>query len=95
MADDIHQLTYEQAVARLEELIDQIESGEIGLEESLKQYEQGTRLIARCQTILNRAEQKLAKLKVPDDEEEVEVEAEETDEDEDPDEGVDDDDVPF
>jgi len=92
MAENINELTYEQAVAKLEALIDQIESGEIGLEESLKQYEQGAQLIARCQAILNRAEQKLAKLKVPEDEDdEVEAAVEEADEDE----GVDDGDVPF
>ncbi len=55
-------LSFEDALNRLEELIDQIESGEIGLEESLKQYEQGTALIKRCRAILDGAESKIAEL---------------------------------
>lgn len=57
-------LTYEQAIERLEALIERIESGEIGLEESLKQYESGMALIRRCRAILGAAEQKIAELTV-------------------------------
>ncbi len=55
-------LSFEEALGRLEELIDQIESGEIGLEESLKRYEQGTALIKRCRAVLDGAEQKITEL---------------------------------
>ncbi len=55
-------LSFEQALETLEELIDQIESGEIGLEESLKRYEQGAALIKRCKTVLDGAQQKIAEL---------------------------------
>ncbi len=55
-------LSFEDALGRLEELIDQIESGEIGLEESLKRYEQGTALIKRCRSVLDAAQQKIAEL---------------------------------
>jgi exodeoxyribonuclease VII small subunit len=55
-------LSFEDALGRLEELIDQIESGEIGLEESLKRYEQGTALIKRCRSVLDGAQQKIAEL---------------------------------
>lgn len=56
------QLGYEQAIERLEDLIERIESGEIGLEESLKQYETGMALIRRCRAILSTAERKIAEL---------------------------------
>jgi len=49
-------LSYEQAVERLEQLVERIESGEIGLEESIAAYERGARLIARCRAILDQAE---------------------------------------
>jgi len=55
-------LGYEAAVARLEQIIDRIESGEVGLEGSLVEYERGVILVARCREILDRAEQKVAAL---------------------------------
>ncbi len=55
-------LSFEDALAQLEALIDQIESGEIGLEESLKRYEHGAALIKRCKTVLDGAQQKIAEL---------------------------------
>lgn len=55
-------LGFEDAIEQLEALIDQIESGEIGLEESLKRYEQGSALIKRCRTILDGAQQRIAEL---------------------------------
>jgi len=55
-------LSFEDALSRLEELIEQIESGEIGLEESLKRYEQGTALIKRCRAVLDGAQKKIAEL---------------------------------
>ncbi len=55
-------LGFEDAIEQLEELIEQIESGEIGLEESLKRYEQGSALIKRCRAILDGAQAKIAEL---------------------------------
>ncbi len=58
---------FEQAIDQLEQIIDEVESGEVGLEQSLKHYEQGMKLVDRCRTILDQAEQRIAELK-PDDE---------------------------
>ncbi|RME31990.1 MAG: exodeoxyribonuclease VII small subunit [Candidatus Zixiibacteriota bacterium] len=58
----IEKLGFEDAIERLEELIEQIESGEIGLEESLKRYEEGSALIKRCRSILDDAHQKIYEL---------------------------------
>ncbi len=55
-------LRFDEAVAKLETIIDQIEAGEVGLEESLVQYEQGAKLIEHCRLILSRAEQRIAEL---------------------------------
>jgi len=55
-------LRYEQAIEQLEALIERIESGEIGLEESLKQYEHGVKLIQRCRAILDSAETRITEL---------------------------------
>jgi exodeoxyribonuclease VII small subunit len=58
----VEALSYEQAIERLEHLIERIESGEIGLEESLKEYETGMALIRRCRSVLAAAETKIAEL---------------------------------
>ena len=47
---------------QLEAIVARIERGEVGLEESVKQYEQGMVLIARCREILGRAEQRVEEL---------------------------------
>jgi len=63
----IEKLGFEDAIERLEELIEQIESGEIGLEESLKRYEEGSALIKRCRAILDDAHQKITELTASSD----------------------------
>jgi len=55
-------LSFEEAVEQVEAVIDGIENGEIGLEESIEQYERGMKLLTYCKTVLDRAEQRIAKL---------------------------------
>ncbi len=57
-------LKFEEAVEQLEAIIEQIESGQVGLEESLARYEQGMKLIAQCRGVLAVAEKKIAELSV-------------------------------
>ena len=54
--------TFEEAIAGLEAIIEKIETGEIGLEESLLHYERGMKLVTRCRGILDTAEQRIAEL---------------------------------
>ena len=54
--------TFEEALAQLETIAQQIEQGKIGLEESIARYEQGMSLIKQCRGILSRAEQKIQQL---------------------------------
>ncbi len=56
------ELSFEQAIDRLEDLVEQIESGEVGLEDALARYEQGQELIKRCRGILDKAERRIAEL---------------------------------
>lgn len=53
---------YESLIEQLEELVERIESGEIGLEDSINAYERGVSLVARARAILNRAEQRIEQL---------------------------------
>lgn len=60
--DAEQQLSFEEALQQLEQIIEEVESGEIGLERSLAAYEKGTRLIARCRRILEHAERRIGEL---------------------------------
>ena len=59
MAKSKTKLTFEQALTKLEEIVTQIEAGEISLEESINKYGEGTKLITQCRTILDSAEKKI------------------------------------
>ena len=54
--------TFEEALERVEAIIERIERGEVGLEESLAEYERGVELIKKCRGILERAEQRVEDL---------------------------------
>ncbi|MCC6321724.1 MAG: exodeoxyribonuclease VII small subunit [Phycisphaerales bacterium] len=56
---DIARLEFEQAVSQIESIIDRIEGGEVGLEESLREYERGVLLVAHCRAKLDRAQQQV------------------------------------
>ena len=56
------ELTYEQAYKRLEEIVDKLENGSVPLEESMKLFEEGTKLANFCNSKLNTAEQKFTQL---------------------------------
>lgn len=50
---------FEQSIIELEEIVRQLEKGELTLEDSLKQFEKGIGLARKCQEVLNQAEQKI------------------------------------
>lgn len=50
---------FEEALKELEQLVEQMEQGELTLEESLKSFERGIKLTRTCQTALQEAEQKV------------------------------------
>ena len=55
-------LTFEQAMARLEEIVRRLEAGESPLDESMALFEEGAKLAAQCSAMLDKAEQKVTKL---------------------------------
>ncbi|MBO5796760.1 MAG: exodeoxyribonuclease VII small subunit [Clostridia bacterium] len=54
--------TFEKAMARLEQIVAALESGRCPLDDSMKLFEEGTRLTAYCAKQLKEAEQKIVKL---------------------------------
>lgn len=64
---ETNQLTFEQAMTRLDEIVKLLERGDAPLEQSLKLFEEGTGLITLCNDLLSKAEQQVVKLsKGPD-----------------------------
>lgn len=60
---------FEASMKELEEIVAKLESGEVGLEESLKLFEQGIKLSKSCQSILSDAEKRVSVLISQDGEE--------------------------
>ncbi|KTD33908.1 exodeoxyribonuclease VII small subunit [Legionella israelensis] len=52
-------INFEKSINELESIVNQLEKGELSLDESLKQFEKGIRLARECQDVLNKAEQKI------------------------------------
>jgi len=52
-------LDFESSLEELEGIVENMESGELSLEASLKAFEKGISLTRECQEALNRAEQKV------------------------------------
>ena len=59
---DIASLSFEQAAAELERVVQQLESGEVELERSIEIYERGAALRAHCEAKLKTAELKVEKI---------------------------------
>lgn len=49
----------EKTMAELEQIVEQLEDGELSLDKSLKHFEKGVKLSRECQTALTDAEQKV------------------------------------
>lgn len=54
--------TFEMAMTRLEQIVAALEGGKCSLDDSLKLFEEGTKLTAYCSKLLKEAEQKIVKL---------------------------------
>ena len=58
----IEKMSFEEALAELESVVNNLESGSIPLEESIKLYERGATLKAHCEAKLSSAEEKVARI---------------------------------
>lgn len=64
---ELQELSFEAALARLEELVAKMESGKLPLENLIADYERGARLLAGCRAKLDAMERKIELLKADDD----------------------------
>jgi len=60
-------MTFEDALRELEQVVGQLERGEVPLDQSIALYERGAALKKRCEAKLQEAEEKVAKLTLDGD----------------------------
>ena len=63
------EMTFEDAFRSLHEAVDQLEAGDLPLDEALGVFERGMDLVRRCSEYLNQAELRVRQLQLGDDEE--------------------------
>lgn len=56
----VEEMSFEDAMRELETVVGRLERGDVALEESIKLYERGAKLKARCEVKLKEAEEKVA-----------------------------------
>ena len=62
MAEEKKEQTFEQALTRLEEIVERMESGDLSLDESLALFQEGVGLSRSCSNRLNDAEGRIQKM---------------------------------
>jgi len=67
MSKAIKRLKFEEAMTRLDAIVEAMESGEIGVEESIAKYEEAMSLASHCRRILDEAEQRIQKIQLDAD----------------------------
>jgi len=63
----VEQLSFEAALAELEQVVAKLERGDVALEDSIKLYERGAALKAHCEAKLKDAEEKVAAITLDGD----------------------------
>ena len=59
--------TFEESMARLEQIVRAMERGDVALEESLKLFQEGTELVRGCQKLLDEAQLQVKKIMTASD----------------------------
>lgn len=62
MAKSAGKAKFEESLARLEQMLEELESGKLTLDESLARYEEGVKALKRCYEVLRDAEKRVEML---------------------------------
>ena len=60
-------MTFEQSMQRLEQIVRAMERGDVALEESLKLFQEGTELVRNCNQLLDEAQLQVKKIMTASD----------------------------
>ena len=66
LGENMETLSFEEAFARLEATIAALQDGKMPLERALQQYQEGMKLVQRCNELLQQAELTIQQLSVDD-----------------------------
>ena len=61
---DVQAMSFEKALEALEKIVDDLERGDVPLDQSIKIYERGEALKAHCERLLKAAEDKVEKIRL-------------------------------
>ena len=64
---NVAEMSFEQAMGELEQVVSQLERGDVPLEQSITLYERGAELKKRCEAKLKEAEEKVAAITLDGD----------------------------
>ena len=64
-------LKFEEALLKLEDIVKQLENGDVSLEKSIELFEEGIMLSKTCSDILNNAKQRIISLEEAESEENI------------------------
>ncbi len=56
------EISFEKALEKLEKVVEELEAGDLSLDDSLKKYEEGIKLARACQQKLDKAKQRIEEL---------------------------------
>ena len=65
--EDVKAMSFEQALAALERIVDDLERGDVPLDQSIRIYERGEALKVHCDRLLKAAEDKVEKIRLSRD----------------------------
>jgi exodeoxyribonuclease VII small subunit len=65
--DDVDAMSFEQSLAELERIVQDLERGQLDLDAAIKAYERGSRLKSHCETRLKEAQLRVEKITVGSD----------------------------
>lgn len=66
--EEMKELSFEEAMQKLQEVVQELEKGTLNLDDSVKKFEEGVKLSKQCNCILENAEKKINLLIKKDDE---------------------------
>ena len=64
MKKNLENLSFEESLTKLQDIVDQLDSGEIDLEKSVELYENGMKLKKICEEKLKKVELQIKKIKI-------------------------------
>ncbi len=63
---DLQSLSFEQALEKLEAIVEEIDSDAVDLERAIAAYEHGVQLRDHCERLLNEAQERITKIRIKD-----------------------------